>query len=153
MTESINHSIMETIDDKTSSRGELNEGFVQRRNERLATIRERDDHVIYNRPAKIRIQAVKGRDISEWDIDFETVVEGGEWTTFSVAGYEYRIKLYGIEKRETHTHQLQSGLHVRVSVDRFEDGEWVEYIDQGGSHHHDLRWGVSYDIEFLEFVE
>lgn len=153
MTTSTNHSIMGSKDNKISKRGELNEGFIRRRQDRIATIRERDNHVIYDRPAKLRIQAVKGRDISEWAIDFETVVEGGGWTTFTVAGHEYRIKLYGIEKRKTHTHQRRSGLHVRIAVDRFVDGEWVEYIDNGGSHHHDLRWDVSYDIEFLEFVE
>lgn len=153
MTVVTDHSIMKSDDDKTSKRGELNEGFIRRQKKQLATIKRRDNHVIYNRPAKLRIQAVKGRDISEWDIDFETVVEGGGWTTFTVADHEYRIKLYGIEKREAHTHQLQSGLHVRVSVDRFEDGKWIEYIDKGGSHHHDLRWDVSYDIEFLEFME
>ncbi|UPM44031.1 hypothetical protein [Halocatena salina] len=144
---------MKIEDDKTSKRGELNEAFIRRQKEHLANIEKRDDYVIYDRPAKLRIQAVKGRDISEWDIDFETVIEGGGSTTFTVAGHEYRIKLYGIEKREAHIHQLQSGLHVCVSVDRFEDGRWVEYIDKGGSHHHDLRWDISYDIEFLEFME
>lgn len=143
---------MDGKDNKTSKRGELNEGFIRRQKERLAFIEEQDEHVIYDRPAKIRVQAVKGRDISEWDINFETVVEGGGWTTFTIADHEYRIKLYGIEKREAHRHQLQSGLHVCVAVDRFEDDKWVEYIDKGGSHHHDLRWDVSYDIEFLEFM-
>lgn len=149
----IDHSIMEIKDDKTSKRGELNEGFIRRQKEHLAFIAERDDHIIYDRPAKLRIQAVKGRDISEWDIDFETVVAGRGWTTFAIADHEYRIKLYGIEKREAHRPQLQSGLHVCVSVDRFEDDKWVEYIDKGGSHHHDLRWDISYDIEFIEFMQ
>ncbi|RRJ32665.1 hypothetical protein [Halocatena pleomorpha] len=144
---------MDIEDDKISERGELNKGFIRRQKERIATIEDRDDHIIYDRPAKIRIQAVKGRNISDWDVDFETTVEGGGWTTFEVTGHEYRIKLYGIEKRETHIHQLQSGLHVCVSVDRFENDRWVEYIDKGGSHHHDLRWDVSYDIEFLKFME
>lgn len=146
-------STMPINKDKISKRGELNERFIRRRKERLATIRERDDHVMYDRPATIRIQAIKGRNISEWDVDFETVVEPGGWTTFVIAGHEYRIKLYGIEERTAHAHQRQNGPHVRVSVDRFEEGKWVEYIDKGGSHHHDLKWNISYDIHFVEFVD
>lgn len=153
MTVTTRHSTMAVNEDKISKRGELNEGFIRRRKERLATIRSRDDHVIYDRPARLRIQAIKGRNISEWDVDFETVVETGGWTTFSVADHEYRIKLYGVEERTAHAHQRRNGHHVRVSVDRFEDGNWVEYIDNGGSHHHDLKWDVSYDIQFVEFAD
>ncbi len=153
MTESTKNSDYFNDDTgKTSKKGEINDGFLSRRDNMIKEINRREGHTFHDdKSAKICIKATTGRNISEWEFETETVIEPGGWATFSVNDTEYRIKLFGVEMWESYSGNSTDVTCLRVAIDRFENGKWSEFVEKGGRHHQDFKNNVTCDLEFIGF--
>lgn len=153
MTESTKNSDYFNDDGgKTSKKGEINDGFLSRRDNMIEETNRREGHTFHDdKSAKICIKATAGRNISEWEFETETVIEPGGWETFSVNDTEYRIKLFGVEMWESYSGNSTDVTCLRVAIDRFENGKWSEFVEKGGRHHQDFKNNVTCDLEFIGF--